>query len=514
MQPLLAFRPITAKTSLDIWSFGVVLYQLCHTSGMQLLQTDRDDNLDTVNLRRLGSMTTQGILDALDEGVEDDNARDLLSILLHPNPDLRMKSFEEVLAHPFFTFGRGHGTKSTLAQRETNPLIRAALEGNTASCGALLTQLRSPNAPDTATVDNDPTEQESGTDGSYVEFDVNGLARNGRSALHIAAEQIDYGDDAGSSDDFYDICVLILKHSQFAWSAVSREPTDMVAKFIHCRYKKLERDSRSHANVDARRKSRTGLRRLISNNELLDDKCDNSNIVPRTSKMTVLHWAAAHGHIMLCNALGRVANIDATQMLDETGKTPLDYARGCAVGKQEASIRLKEWADLYGTYLQRYKLNPGKPAHQSKTCTVVFATDMKATDHDPRDVALKIMKNEEQFEREIGCRQNKGAKGPLDGKYVVDILRAYVDGIEINIHDDHTTAPALTSFGAVASVIHTAARTLRMGIKKRSETSNTAKAKAVEFCIVMPRADRSLKEALDHERLSGMCLLAIAKCLE
>lgn len=55
----------------------------------------------------------------------------------------------------------------------------------------------------------------------------------------------------------------------------------------------------------------------------------------------------------------------------------------------------------------RYRINPGPVVHRSKTCEVVFAIDVKDTSqsNDGRAVAIKIMKDRNQWECEIRARQ-------------------------------------------------------------------------------------------------------------
>ena len=52
----------------------------------------------------------------------------------------------------------------------------------------------------------------------------------------------------------------------------------------------------------------------------------------------------------------------------------------------------------------RYRIDDGPPVHKSATCCVVFAEDMLSTSDDTKRVALKKMKNKNEFYREITSR--------------------------------------------------------------------------------------------------------------
>ena len=60
----------------------------------------------------------------------------------------------------------------------------------------------------------------------------------------------------------------------------------------------------------------------------------------------------------------------------------------------------------------RYRVDQGPPVHKSKTCLVVFAIDIRTG----ALVALKMMCDREQFERELLCRFGSALDGgpPID----------------------------------------------------------------------------------------------------
>lgn len=64
-----------------------------------------------------------------------------------------------------------------------------------------------------------------------------------------------------------------------------------------------------------------------------------------------------------------------------------------------------------GAYLGRYQLDRGPSNHKSKSCQVIFAEDFRHTfddDVEALPVALKKMKNHDQFHAEINARHNQG----------------------------------------------------------------------------------------------------------
>ena len=65
--------------------------------------------------------------------------------------------------------------------------------------------------------------------------------------------------------------------------------------------------------------------------------------------------------------------------------------------------------------------------HESATCVVILAADYT---HKRRPVALKIMRNEEQFLRETESRNNAAGGGELDPRFVLPILSVHRDGVE------------------------------------------------------------------------------------
>jgi serine/threonine protein kinase len=141
---------------------------------------------------------------------------------------------------------------------------------------------------------------------------------------------------------------------------------------------------------------------------------------------------------------------------DANGKTAL----ACS------SVRCGETIQRNMYFMGRYEfLSPiAQPHHRSVTCSVYLAIDhdhqQESTNSKAR-VALKLMKNADQFLREIEVRK----KGSFNSSAVVQIYRTY----------DSKQDPLFVS------------ECERKGILNYA------------YCIVMPAADRSLKDVIEKE---------------
>jgi len=105
---------------------------------------------------------------------------------------------------------------------------------------------------------------------------------------------------------------------------------------------------------------------------------------------TFLHIAAA-------------ANADehVLQTAIQANPSALDTINGDGRKAFEYSQRPQSWFLQQSAYLRRYTLRNGRePIHQSSTCTVFAAFDEECS----KEVALKLMRNEEQFKNEVKFR--------------------------------------------------------------------------------------------------------------
>jgi serine/threonine protein kinase len=93
---------LPADPSLDVWSLGCLLYQLCHPHVLPLFQAGQDDNLETeVDLHNLWEWTDTHKQAQLAR-IIDPMARNLLALMLTKDPLLR-PTLARVLVHPFIS---------------------------------------------------------------------------------------------------------------------------------------------------------------------------------------------------------------------------------------------------------------------------------------------------------------------------------------------------------------------------------------------------------------------------
>lgn len=107
------YELVPADPSIDIWSFGVLLFNLC--SKNPLIAVNRDEDIvGGVSMRQLVDWTDHDLSRLVDNQVRDPVASALLKKLLRVDPRERL-SFPLVLGHPFFKFS----SRSTPDQSET-----------------------------------------------------------------------------------------------------------------------------------------------------------------------------------------------------------------------------------------------------------------------------------------------------------------------------------------------------------------------------------------------------------
>jgi serine/threonine protein kinase len=114
-----------------------------------------------------------------------------------------------------------------------------------------------------------------------------------------------------------------------------------------------------------------------------------------------------------------------------------------------------------------YKINRKDPnAHQSRTCIVTLAEDYSDAEA-TAPVALKFMRNKDQFERELTVREG------LDEQFVIGVIRSYNSNIDVGF------AEPIQSFD---NGVYT----------------------SYQYCIVLPRAARGLHEVITHDHIAGV----------
>jgi hypothetical protein len=155
-------------------------------------------------------------------------------------------------------------------------------------------------------------------------------------------------------------------------------------------------------------------------------------------------------------------DFDAADAVDGQKRTLLTIAEGA-----DANSRLAKAVRKMILFLKLYKINQkAPPAHESRTCMVSLAEDYSDAEAVVPE-ALKFMRNEDQFNRELAVR------GGLDERFVIGVIRNY----------DSTTDLA---FAAAIKSFH-----------------NGVYAK-YPYCIVLPRANRGLHEVITHDHIAGV----------
>jgi len=99
---------LKANEQMDIWSYGVVFYQMV-TTGDGLFRCDRDDNLineqeqlKLANWKDISDEDLRNVLSKGDNQEYTESAKALLRCCLNADPKKRPASMNQILGHPFF----------------------------------------------------------------------------------------------------------------------------------------------------------------------------------------------------------------------------------------------------------------------------------------------------------------------------------------------------------------------------------------------------------------------------
>ncbi|KAF0718233.1 Aste57867_1802 [Aphanomyces stellatus] len=98
-QNILPYEPVIATPALDMWAFGVMMYQLY--SGVELIPTDRNQDVDESGIERAATWTKDDLSTRIQNKVSNPLVRDLLMKLLAIEPNDRI-SAKAMLSHEYF----------------------------------------------------------------------------------------------------------------------------------------------------------------------------------------------------------------------------------------------------------------------------------------------------------------------------------------------------------------------------------------------------------------------------
>ncbi|KAL3942175.1 MAG: hypothetical protein SGBAC_003600 [Bacillariaceae sp.] len=121
----LPYDLVHADPSLDVWSFGVLLYMMC--AGQSLFSTDRDDDITDGNtFQFLHDWEEADLEKIIESNIRDILAKELITQLLRRNPSDR-PTMKEVLMHPFFHPDR---QRVSSAENSDNKEIKKTVKEN------------------------------------------------------------------------------------------------------------------------------------------------------------------------------------------------------------------------------------------------------------------------------------------------------------------------------------------------------------------------------------------------
>jgi hypothetical protein len=122
---------IESDFTYDIWGYGAIFYEAI--AGLPLApyrsahKAIRAREMGTAELFKVGQWDERSLRKAL-RHIENENAKDLAKMLLHPAPSQRVQSMRKVLEHPYFGLGKLAGIAPTFKRPTPNA---AASEANT-----------------------------------------------------------------------------------------------------------------------------------------------------------------------------------------------------------------------------------------------------------------------------------------------------------------------------------------------------------------------------------------------
>jgi hypothetical protein len=96
---------IPAKTTYDIWAYGVVLYEAIAKVPLSPYACRGKRAMSAMEVGKIGLWDELSIRKAMKYVPEVDVTRDLIKRLLHYDPEQRFRSMRDVLEHPFFAGG-------------------------------------------------------------------------------------------------------------------------------------------------------------------------------------------------------------------------------------------------------------------------------------------------------------------------------------------------------------------------------------------------------------------------
>eukprot|EP00935_MAST-01C_sp_MAST-1C-sp1_P000186 g186.t1 len=188
-------------------------------------------------------------------------------------------------------------------------------------------------------------------------------------------------------------------------------------------------------------------------------------------------------------------SFDAAAAADKKRRTLLAIAEGV-----DPQSELSDFIRQKTLFLGVYKIAHGDPAHKSATCIVSLADDF-SNGNAPVPVALKFMRNADQFAREIEVRKEQD----LGSEFVVGVTKSY--GSALDAADSDETKKQLAKIQR-KSVLEFAS--LEIDSQDAQHFANAIKStnhgiyQDYRFCIVLPRATRGLQEVITHDHIAGV----------